>query len=74
MTASFMRELELRLGKEKVLSSDTELLCYSYDATPLVSHKPDAIVSVTCEDDIRLTLEFAAKYGIPVTTRGSGTD
>jgi glycolate oxidase len=73
MGASLVRELELRVGKEKVLSSETELLCYSYDATPLVSHKPDAIVKVTSEDDIRLALEFAAKHGIPVTTRGSGT-
>ncbi len=61
------------LGKAKVLSSDAELLCYSYDATPLVSHRPDAVVLVSTEEDIPRVLEFAAKEGLPVTTRGSGT-
>jgi hypothetical protein len=27
-----------------VLASEAELLCYSYDATPRVSHRPDAVV------------------------------
>ncbi|MBI4962270.1 MAG: FAD-binding protein [Desulfomonile tiedjei] len=69
----FVSKLEDLLGREKVLSSETELFCYSYDATPLVSHKPDAVVRVTTEEDIQVTLEFAAKEGLPVTTRGSGT-
>src|SRR4030042_1748305 len=69
----FVLKLEELVGKSKVFSSEAELLCYSYDSTPLISHKPDAVVRVTSEEDIRLALEFAAQEGLPVTTRGSGT-
>lgn len=61
------------LGKQKVLSSEEDLLCYSYDATPLVSHKPRAVVRCASEEDMAFALEFAASEGVPVTTRGSGT-
>jgi glycolate oxidase len=73
MNRPFVQKLEDLIGKPKVLASDAELLCYSYDSTPLVSHRPDAVVRVASEEDIRLTLEFAAAEGLPVTTRGSGT-
>ena len=73
MKAPIAQPLIDLLGKEKVLSSDAELLCYSYDATPLVSHRADAVVLVSAEEDIARVLEFAAKEGLPVTTRGSGT-
>jgi len=73
MTRSLVNVLQKLVGKNKVLFSDAERLCYSYDSTPLVSHRPDVVVRVTTEDDIRIVLEFAAKEGLPVTTRGSGT-
>lgn len=73
MGAAFVAKLEELLGRDKVLSSEAELFCHSYDATPLVSHKPDVVVKVTTEEDIGRLLEFAAGEAIPVTTRGSGT-
>jgi glycolate oxidase len=73
VTNPLARKLEELVGGGKVFSSDAELLCYSYDATPLVSHQPDAVVRVTSEDDIAAVLEFAAREGLPVTPRGSGT-
>ena len=73
MKSPFVQKLEELVGKSKVFSSEAELLCYSYDSAPLISHKPDAVVRVISEDDIRRTLEFAAQEGLPVTTRGSGT-
>jgi glycolate oxidase len=73
MTQNLSELLVTKLGREKVLSSDSELLCYSYDATPLVSHRPDVVVRVESEEDIALTLEVAAQEGVAVTTRGSGT-
>jgi glycolate oxidase len=69
----FVQKLEEVLGKSKVFSSEAELLCYSYDSAPLISHRPDAVVRVISEEDIHRTLEFAAQEGLPVTTRGSGT-
>lgn len=73
MNKPLVHKLEELVGKGKVLSTDAELLCYSYDSTPLVSHTPDAVVRVLSEEDLRLTLEFAAQEGLPVTPRGSGT-
>lgn len=73
MNKPLVQKLEELVGKGKVLSTDAELLCYSYDSTPLVSHTPDAVVRLQSEEDLRLTLEFAAQEGLPVTPRGSGT-
>ncbi|MEW6531608.1 MAG: FAD-linked oxidase C-terminal domain-containing protein [Thermodesulfobacteriota bacterium] len=73
MENNALRKLQELLGREKVLASEAELLCYSYDATPRVSHRPDAVVRAVVEDDIRIALEFAAAEGLPVTARGSGT-
>lgn len=73
MTRHLSELLREKLGKTKVFTTDAELLCYSYDATPLVSHRPDAVVRVESEEDIALTLDIAAQQGVAVTTRGSGT-
>ena len=73
MQRPFLLRLVELVGKEKVLASEPELLCYSYDATPLVSFRPDAVVRAHSEEDLARTLEFAANEGIPVTPRGSGT-
>ncbi len=73
MAKPFVAKLEQLIGKQKVLSTDAELLCYSYDATPLVSRRPDAVVRVSSEEDLRAVLEFAASEGLPVTPRGSGS-
>ncbi len=73
MSNSVARRLQELLGAKKVLLSDADLLCYSYDATPLLAHKPDAVVLPDSEDDIALVLELAAREGVPITTRGSGT-
>jgi glycolate oxidase len=44
MSVSVARRLRELHGSKKVLHSDGDLLCCSYDATPLVSYKPDASV------------------------------
>jgi glycolate oxidase len=73
MTTGLARKLEELLGKEKVLSSEADRLCYSYDATPLLSHLPEVIVRASSEEDVLAVLEAAAKEGATVTPRGSGT-
>jgi glycolate oxidase len=73
MTAPLVARLQDLIGKEKVLASDTELHCYSYDSTPLVAHRPQAVVRAGNDEDIQKTLECATEFGVPVTTRGSGT-
>jgi hypothetical protein len=49
----FVQKLEELVGKSEAFSSEAELLCYSYDSNPLISHKPDAIIRVMSEEDIR---------------------
>jgi len=73
MTAPLARKLEELLGKEKVLSSEADRLCHSYDATPLVSHLPEVVVHASTEEDVHAVLDAAAKEGASVTPRGSGT-
>ena len=73
MKKTFVSKLLEELGSQKVLYSEPDLICYSYDATPLTSFKPDAIVRAFNEDDIRKVLELATEENVPVTTRGSGT-
>ena len=50
MPKPFVQSLQDLLGESKVLSSDPELLCYSYDATALLSSKPDAVVRAKSAD------------------------
>jgi glycolate oxidase len=73
MNKTFVSKLVEELGSPKVLYSEPDLVCYSYDATPLTSFKPDAIVRAFNEEDIQKVLELATEENIPVTTRGSGT-
>ncbi len=59
MSLSVARRLRQLLGLKKGLHSDADLLCYSFDATPLLSHKPDAVVLPDSKNDIALILAFA---------------
>jgi hypothetical protein len=49
----FVQILQELVGKSEAFSSEAELICYSYDSNPLISHKPDAIIHVMSEEDIR---------------------
>ena len=73
MTVGLAGKLEELLGKEKVLSSEADRLCYSYDATPLVSCLPEVVVRASTEEDVHVVLEAATREGTTVTPRGSGT-
>jgi len=73
MTAPLARKLEELLGREKVLSSEADRLCHSYDATPLVYRLPEVVVRASTDEDVHAVLEAAAGEGAMVTPRGSGT-
>jgi len=61
------------VGKENVLSSETDLLLYGYDAS-LFKGKPDCIVLPGSTEDVSKIVKFAHASGIPVIGRGSGTN
>ena len=61
------------VGKENVLSSETDLLLYGYDAS-LFRGKPDCIVLPGSTEEVSKVVKFAHETGIPVVARGSGTN
>jgi len=68
-----IEELTKIVGKENVLSSETDLLLYGYDAS-LFKGKPDCIVLPGSTEDVSKIVKFAHGSGIPVIGRGSGTN
>ncbi|MCL5074147.1 MAG: FAD-binding protein [Chloroflexi bacterium] len=60
------------VGRANVLDRAEELLCYSYDATPLTA-LPDAVVLPSTAQEIAAILQLANKERIPVVPRGAGT-
>ncbi len=60
-------------GKENVLSSETDLMLYGYDAS-LFRAKPDCIVLPGSTEEVSKIVKFAHENGIHVVARGSGTN
>ncbi|HWQ62124.1 MAG TPA: FAD-linked oxidase C-terminal domain-containing protein [Negativicutes bacterium] len=62
------------VGPEYVLTSEEELLCYSYDATPGFANLPDIVVVPANTQEVSRVMALAHSEGIPVYPRGSGTN
>ncbi|MBE7560406.1 FAD-binding protein [bacterium] len=62
-----------RLGRERVLVSPEELLTYSYDATPMLGHRPEAVAIVKNADEVAFVHRLANEELCPLVPRGSGT-
>ncbi|MBT9176981.1 MAG: putative FAD-linked oxidoreductase [Firmicutes bacterium] len=72
---NLLKELRLIVGKENVLSSPEDLVCYSYDAAPLpADNLPDAVVLPSSTEEAVNLLHLAKARGIKVVPRGSGTN
>jgi len=61
------------VGKENVLSSETDLMLYGYDAS-LFRGKPDCIVLPGSTEEVSKIVKFVYENGIHVVGRGSGTN
>ncbi len=61
-------------GKENVLTSKEAMVAYSYDATNMWQHLPDAVVLPSSAVQISDILKLANENEIPVTPRGGGTN
>jgi glycolate oxidase len=70
----FIEKLRRIAGKENVLTSPEEMEAYSYDATNLWSHRPDAVVLPSSAAQISEILKLANENKVPVTPRGGGTN
>src|SRR4030067_2778178 len=68
-----VEELIKIVGKENVLSSETDLMLYGYDAS-LFRAKPDWVVLPDSTEEVSKIVKFAHENGIHVVARGSGTN
>ncbi|SHH03008.1 glycolate oxidase [Thermosyntropha lipolytica DSM 11003] len=69
-------ELLKRLGREKVLTDELDLMYYSYDSSFLTKLKPVpplAVVLPKSTEDVQTVMRFAYENGINVIPRGAGT-
>ena len=74
LPASMLPKLGGIVGAANVLTSPEERLAYSYDATAMLSGKPEAIVFAGTTEQIASILKLANTAGFKVVPRGSGTN
>jgi len=72
LSKQIIRELSRISGADNVLTEPTGLISYSYDSQP-VSAMPDALVTVSSENEIAEILALANRKCIPVVARGAGS-
>src|SRR5210317_261150 len=65
-------ELVRILGKDNVLTSKAERICYSYDATQQ-SFLPEVVLQPGSAEEISLIMKLANRERIPVFPRGAGS-
>lgn len=68
-----INRLEEIVGSENVLSSEMDLMLYSYDAS-LDKAKPDVVVLPDSTEEVSKIMALAYKEKIPILGRGSGTN
>lgn len=75
-TARIKEELLGLLGKEKVLTSDLDLMYYSYDSSFLTKLKPAtpyAVAFPKSTEEVQKIVQFAYQNDINIIPRGAGT-
>lgn len=56
-----------------MLSSDEDLVPYSFDGTAALKQRPACVVFPRSTEDVAACVKLAREHGVPVVTRGSGT-
>jgi glycolate oxidase len=69
-----VRRLAEIVGPGNIQQSPAERIAYSYDATAMLAHQPEAIVFVESAQQISEVLKLANADGFKVIPRGSGTN
>ena len=73
MQKSTLDKIKSIVGDQNFLDSIEDKIVYSYDGTPLISHKPEAIVLPSTTDEISSIFKLANEENFAVVPRGSGT-
>lgn len=67
-----LAELLVAVGKENVLTTVEDRVCYSYDATSTRQRAlPDVVVKATSTEEVSAVVKVADKYNIPVYPCGA---
>src|SRR5437762_3551568 len=66
-------ELQQVVGPANVLTSQEDLITYSFDGTAALQQLPGSVVFVRNAQEVASILQLAQREKIPVVTRGSGT-
>jgi glycolate oxidase len=66
---NLLAELAVIVGREHLLTSPEDLVCYSYDGT-FAEDLPDAVISPVSTQEVSAILKVAHRAGIPVIARG----
>jgi glycolate oxidase len=74
LPANTLRRLAEIVGPANLQYSPAERIAYSYDATAMLAHQPEAIVFVESAQQISDLLKLANAEGFKVIPRGSGTN
>lgn len=70
--ANIVEELTKIVGKEDLLLTLEERMCYGYDGT-FRTHVPDFVARPVSTSEVQAIMRLAAKEGIAVIPRGAGT-
>jgi len=73
MDTKTLNKLKEIVGLQNFLDSDEDKLVYSYDGTPLISQKPEAVVLPDSVEQISKIMQLANEEKFSVVPRGSGT-
>ncbi|MBP1932716.1 FAD-binding oxidoreductase [Ammoniphilus resinae] len=76
MDGRVILRLEQLFGKERVLTNQTDLMTYSYDAsfaTQLEPKEPEIVVIPQSTEEISACVKLANEYQVPLYPRGAGT-
>jgi glycolate oxidase len=66
-------ELQQIVGSANVLTSQEDLITYSFDGTAALQQMPGCVLFVLSAKEVASVLQLAVREKIPVVTRGSGT-
>ncbi len=74
MKTKIMKEFSEIVGKENVMSSETDRHAYSYDAAVLDPVLPSLVVRPADREALGKTVKLCNDNGLPLTVRGAGTN
>ena len=75
MDSIIIEQFKGLLGEDRVLTDESDLYCYSYDAAQGIKNElPDVVLLPEKTGQVAEIVKIAAKYKIPIYTRGAGTN